>query len=169
MDGVQLSQGVDQLRVDGVPLGGEHPDPLVEGPPFSALTLGHMACLSRPGSAAHYAITVSNICTNRQAVRREIFSVTPPCGALLAARPACEQVSGRNLSSRRGCERRADLASTVRGQRFKPNAESAGWGEELQRDVVGVAERETGPEVGVDDSAVGNPHAVQPLDPLLEF
>ena len=41
--------------------------------------------------------------------------------------------------------------------------------EELERDPVGVAERDAGPVVRVDDAAVGDPQLVQPCGPVLQL
>jgi hypothetical protein len=42
-------------------------------------------------------------------------------------------------------------------------------GEELERNVVGVAEREPGAVRSLDDAAVRDPKFAQPLLPRLEF
>ncbi len=53
--------------------------------------------------------------------------------------------------------------------RYGPRAGSGGWGEELEGNVVGVAEGQAGPVRGVDDVSVRDRELVEPLLPPLEL
>src|SRR5262245_60092667 len=58
---------------------------------------------------------------------------------------------------------------TVGSRSVSPDGTSAGRREELQRDVVGVAEGQTRPVMGVDDAAVSDAEALEVLLPRFEF
>ena len=51
----------------------------------------------------------------------------------------------------------------------RPRDGSGGWGEELEGNVVGVAEGQTRPVRGIDDASVRNRELVEPLLPPLEL